>query len=386
MGQGSKQHEVVVVGGGPCGSAAAWAAARSTQCGKSGRQVLLLERAQFPRTKVCGDCLNPALQSSLREMGLGAALGLDSANTGKADAFVPLARCRRVEFHHGGPHPHTVTWAAPAPAEIVVQRRYFDELLLQTARRAGVEVRERIVVEGIIRTADGWCLRTSEGEIRARCVIAADGRNSVVARSLQLLPPGGRDRVGWQRHLPLPERLRETIAMFFLPSGYGGLADCGGGFANLCLVAAPSDIRSLCREVAAHFSLPEEVAASGGSESWQTITPIRRAPARSLAGEGLFLAGDAARVVEPFTGEGIYYAVRSGLLAGKAASREMEITEAGTLWYEREHRALYRGRVWVNQLSRWAGEHAHFTGRILRLPGVARFLLPALTKKVLAPA
>lgn len=328
-------------------------------------------------------------------MGVGNALGMSPAPHGEGDAReLPLARCRRVEFHHAGARPQVVDFPPTAPPEIVVQRRDFDALLLDNARGAGAEIRQNEAVSSVAREADGWRVCTSRGEIYARQLIAADGRNSVVARSLGLLPRRGRDRVGWQKHLPLPGSLRETIAMFFLPSGYGGLADCGGGWANLCLVAHPDKIRQLSSEVVRHFDLEggdmaEAATASSkkaeGMDSWQTITPIRRAPARIVAGDRLFLAGDVARVVEPFTGEGIYYAVRSGLLAGEGAVRELATADSGVRWYREKHGQLYRGRLWINQLSRWAGEHSALTARLLGWPGVGRYVLPVLTRKVIVP-
>src|SRR5439155_22260174 len=94
---------------------------------------------------------------------------------------------------------------------------------------------------------------------------------------------------------------------------YSGQAPANENELNLCLVGTPPTISSLRQWAERHF----EIAAD---QPWRTITPLTRAPIR-VAQENLFLIGDAARVVEPFTGEGIFYALRSGELAANAIIR-----------------------------------------------------------------
>jgi len=116
---------------------------------------------------------------------------------------------------------------------------------------------------------------------------------------------------------------------------------------------------------------------------WRTTTPLTRAtlaPAR----EKLFLVGDAARVIEPFTGEGIYYALRSGELAAQAIVKITSgkcdvdpITE-----YAEAHAAMYRGRLWVNQLSRAAVLTPRFASLFVHLARVQPSILRLLTAKI----
>ena len=141
-------------------------------------------------------------------------------------------------------------------------------------------------------------------------LVAADGRNSTVARLCNLLPRGAKERIALQTHLPLPRDFGDRVVLQFLPEGYSGQAPVGDGQLNLCLVSTPNKISALRHWAEARFGISREHA-------WRTITPLTRAPI-AAADRSLFLVGDAARVVEPFTGEGIYYALASGELAAKA--------------------------------------------------------------------
>jgi flavin-dependent dehydrogenase len=90
----------------------------------------------------------------------------------------------------------------------------------------------------------------------------------------------------------------------------------------------------------------------------------------------LFLVGDAARVVEPFTGEGIYYALRSGELAASA------IRSADPSQYVQAHRRLYAGRLWINSLARYAVQHPRLATTLLRVVPNEKGILGLLTAKV----
>jgi geranylgeranyl reductase family protein len=352
-----KTWDVVVAGAGPCGSMAALSAARA------GLDTLLIDRAVFPRNKVCGDCLNPSVWPLLKEFGLN--LKIES---------LPHAITQRVEFHATGAKIRTFEMDSHRNREMVLQRKDLDAFLLGEAGDAGVRTLTGNPVSNVSKITGGWSLQTVQGEIQAKCLIAADGRNSTVARLLHLLPQSRRGRVGWQMHGPLPARYKQTIAMFFMPSGYGGLADCGGGVANLCVVSTSENSQKLQHDACKHFGVE--------SGEWQSMSPIHRKPARILAADGLFLAGDAARVVEPFTGEGIYYAMQTGALAGNAAAREIQQEGAGREWYLRRHPSIYRGRMWVNQLSQWAGQYPYVTTTLFRCTGNSKWILDFLTRKV----
>ena len=201
-----------------------------------------------------------------------------------------------------------------------------------------------------------------------RTIVAADGRNSTVARLLGIMPKAGRDRVALQTHFRAPADFGERVVMRFLPWGYCGLAAIGDDLLNLCLVARPENLASLRTWAVGEFQLPAD-------QTWRSITPLSRS-AVVPSQKGLLIIGDAARVVEPFTGEGIFYALASGELAAR------HLLAGDLRGYARSHARLYRGRLWINQLARAACLHPRFAGLLLRIahrwPGTLKWL----TRKV----
>ena len=139
-------------------------------------------------------------------------------------------------------------------------------------------------------------------------------------------------------HWPLPCDFGDRVVLEFRPEGYSGQAPVGNGELNICLVSVPKKISSLRAWAEARFGIPS-------THSWRTITPLTREPI-SPGQPRLFLAGDAARVVEPFTGEGIYYALASGELAAKAIllQRNGGNAEDVAVAYSAAHAQLYRER------------------------------------------
>src|SRR5438132_476673 len=131
-----------------------------------------------------------------------------------------------------------------------------------------------------------------------------------------------------------------------LPSGYSGQAPVNETELNLCLVGAPPTISRLRQWAERHFEVPAD-------QPWRTITPLTRLPV-PCAHENLLFIGDAARVVEPFTGEGIYYALRSGELAAQAIIKMLrgEDRQSTLRDFARTCAEMYRGRLWINRLAR----------------------------------
>jgi flavin-dependent dehydrogenase len=344
---------ILVVGGGPAGSVCA------AFCAQAGVRVTLLERATFPREKVCGDCLNPNCWPILDRLGVSEpVLHLPHARLSTV-TFVDTAGC-------------TLDYPLPLAerGEIAVPRRAFDALLLNHARAAGATVLEQSAVTEVSRLdgAAGWKVSAGTQRHRARILVAADGRNSTVARVLGLMPPLVKDRVGLQTHFPLPSSEKSRVIMRFLADGYCGRADVGAGLANLCLVANPARIGAVKAWATAEFQLP-------AGQPWRTIAPLERRTITS-PDPSLLLIGDTARVVEPFTGEGIYYALATGELAAQC------IIENRLEEYPRLSRELYRGRLWINGLARAACKHPAVAAGLLQIARSWPSTLALLTRKV----
>jgi len=342
--------DVAIVGSGPAGASCA------AFCARAGLRTVILEREKFPREKVCGDCLNPSVWPVLQRLGIERKIRQLAHGNLEYVEFIGLAgRSVRVDL--------------PRDAEIAIKRSAFDHALMECAREAGAEIREGVILVSVQR-ANEWML--NGGEVRARFLVGADGRNSTVSRLLNLMPRVAKDRVGLQAHVPLRD-FGNRVVLQLLTGGYSGQAPVNDRELNVCLVGRASALPKL-REWARHrFSLP-------GDQPWRTITPLSRR-AISPARAGLFLIGDAARVVEPFTGEGIFYALRSGELAAQAIA---EGTDTARLNFVREHAEMYRGRLSINQLARAAVVWPRFGSAFLDIARVQPALLKLLTRKIVS--
>jgi menaquinone-9 beta-reductase len=217
---------------------------------------------------------------------------------------------------------------------------------------------------------------TGKANFEARFVIAADGRNSTIARLRNLLPRPQRERIALQTHIPLPADFGNRVVLQFLKHGYSGQAPVNESELNLCLAAKPADIGALKEWASKRFALSHE-------QPWRSITPLTRAPL-AAAHQKLLLIGDAARVVEPFTGEGIYYALRSGELAAAAVVKILQKQDAQTALrvFAREHRAMYRGTLWINQMARTAVLSPRIGSMFVHLSKINPILLRLMVGKV----
>ncbi|MGZ4550040.1 MAG: NAD(P)/FAD-dependent oxidoreductase [Blastococcus sp.] len=289
--------DVVVVGGGPAGAACAAAARRAAP----GARVLVLDRAGFPRDKVCGDGIAPEALDVL------AGLGFDPAAL--TAGFPPVARLRLRS-----PGGTTVERAMHRPAS-VVPREVFDDRLLTATLATGARFR-RHVVRSLAVHADHVEI---DGVLTAGVVVGADGAESVVRRAVGIAPnrprhlaiairgyaPEPAGHAGVQSLLTTAQRWPAYAWSFPLGDGranvgYGELVSGGatraallGGLDRLLPGVEPDGLR-------AHR------------------LPLSTGRPRQPDGRVL-LAGDAASLINPLTGEGIFYAVLSGALAGAAA-------------------------------------------------------------------
>lgn len=342
--------DAVVIGAGPAGSIAARELARR------GDRVLLVDRASFPRCKVCGCCLNGSALAALRR------LGLDSI----AERGLPLQNMRlsagaasaRFKLNGG----------------IALARTELDQALVNEARSAGAEFRDGVTAKVESRTGQAVHIRLNDSFIRAKIAVLATGLSGDVR-------PGSRIGGGTVLH-DAPE---------FYEPGTIFMATGSGGYVGLVKLADDS------LDVAAAFDA-EFVRSAGGlasaaaailrSAGWPELpdshwkgTPQLTRHRGTVAEHRLFAVGDATGYVEPFTGEGMAWAISSAAALAPIAHRAIANWNDDCIAEWRcEHARIVGRRQWLCRAS----------ARVLRSPPLTRIavnalrLIPALARPVVA--
>jgi flavin-dependent dehydrogenase len=246
-----------------------------------------------------------------------------------------------------------------------------DDWLRREAEAAGAEFFPETTVTGL--DLQNGTVQTSRDDFSGKLIFGADGRNSPVARLSGLMPTPRRcHRIAWQASIPAPHDLDDHIHMHVFEEGYFGYSRSSPTHAVISMVLDSRRMQDPLVAVRRYLPrLPEQ--------TWLRMNPITRAPART--GEGrVWLVGDAARVVEPFTGEGIVFALSTGMLAAETALTGFarnDLSSALAL-YTKRHRQLYRRRAWVNSLVRLLLLNPSPLVRIIRkterLPSLVSFL------------
>ncbi len=332
--------DAIIIGAGPAGSVAA------IVLSQRGRRVLLIDRASFPRDKVCGCCLGPAAVGLLRELGLGELL--DASDAAPMTQFDLRAAQRRLSVPiHGGR---------------VLSRRSFDAALVRRAIACGAAFLPRCIAS--IGSADDRYRRVqlrSEGQCddaEARLIIAAgglgfaiDGAHSAGHRRERLWR---RSRVGGATIVAATgvDLAQGEVRMIVARRGYVGLARLeddrlavGGAF-DASLVRACSGLGGAAIHIfeKSGIHVPDELEGA----HWLGAPQLTRRPYR-IADERVLAVGDAAGFVEPFTGEGMTWAIQSARQA--AALGEMVLRGTEVAWdraieeqWQRVHRSPVRSR------------------------------------------
>jgi flavin-dependent dehydrogenase len=323
--------DVIVAGAGPAGAVAATVLARG------GARVLLVDRARFPRPKLCGDTINPGALAVLRRLGM---------TDGFASKALPLEgmvvtgeRGARVRCAYG-----------EGIRALSITRRDLDVALVSCAAAAGARLEEGVLVRGpLVDTSRGSLVRGviiagrdgRDLRVPAPLVIAADGRRSRLALPLGLSrQPAAPRRWAIGAYFSGVEGLGPFGEMHVRRGRYVGVAPVPGGLANVCLVVEGGSRHPaalLQHTIARDVMLRERFAHARAAAAPVVVGPLA-VDARSAGIDGLLLAGDAAGFIDPMTGDGMRFAVRGGELAARAALAQL----AGRL--RRPHERLARQR------------------------------------------
>ncbi len=324
--------DFAIVGAGPAGCAAALELARS------GARIGLLEKGAFPRDKLCGEFLSPEVARTLDHLGCGA----------QFRAAQPASIERGVVFTPSGV---PVEFPLPAPA-YGLSRLRFDSLLAEAAQQAGAELIEKAEIAGCA----GQTLEARDGRrFRARVAVLAAGRHSL----LQPLSGEAQRRSGayfaFKAHYE--GDCAGRVELYFFRGGYCGLAPVEGGRVNLCCLVEKSLLAGCSPEqlLAKVPTLRVRLAGLRRIEPFLHTGPV--APGWRRPPPGLFPAGDAALVVDPFTGDGIGLALEGGRMAARhalGAQREAAPVDEQVAQYMKELRRRFGRQLHAARLLRAA--------------------------------
>ncbi len=305
-------HDVIVIGGGPGGSTAAWRLARA------GLRPLLLDSATFPRVKVCAGWVTPE--------------ALTDAEVDPEKYPLTIQAFSACQFEFDGAR-HETRWRRPASYGIV--RREFDHYLLERARAAGADVREAARVTAVARDASGMRVVSKRGVFTAPVIIGAGGHWCPVAQALGDVSEGEEVVIAQESETRLPPDRVEALGEFWRApalyvepdlKGYGWYFP-KGDVLNVGIGCVRGPDVDLPRR---RDALLESLRASGHVPADLPLEPfrghayvVRRQAPRRLSGEGFCLVGDAAGLARDLSGEGIGPAIRSGILAAEAVEAHL---------------------------------------------------------------
>ena len=400
----SDDADVIVVGGGPAGASVAAFLARE------GVDVCLLDRARFPREKPCAEYLSPEASRVLASLGV--LHEVEAAGAAELDGMVVRAPSGR-SFH--GAFATARGFRGFRERGLALRRIHLDDLVLGAARGAGARVVEGARVSALVTAHGrvGGVVSEEDGRRvvrRAPLVIGADGLRSVVARRLGLA-----SHAWWPRRVAFVAHYRgvggmgRAGEMHVHADGYVGLADVGHGETNVAIVVPASLAREAKgdatgffeRWLAARAHLVPRFAPAERVSDVRATGPFASRARRAWAG-GAALVGDAADFFDPFTGEGIYAALRGGELlapfAADAVRGDARARDRALAAYDEARRREFAGKwrveriigaavgvpALMNHAARVLGREQHLADLLV---GVAGDVVPAkalFTPRVLA--
>jgi menaquinone-9 beta-reductase len=355
----TSQLDLAIIGGGPAGSSAAIAAARA------GAKVALFEARDFPRHKVCGEFV------SAESLDLLAGLLRDAPRATSVFAGAPIIKTTRLLFRS------RVIEVELSPAGLSITRYDLDGLLWEAAQRSGVDVHPNCEVSAC--EGEGpFMLQTASGRYAAQGVIVAAGRWSQFTADRTL--PAGPRWIGVKAHFR-ESSARLSSDLYFFGNGYCGVQPVATDVVNACAMVR-SDRATTLEHV---FALHPELAKR--SMEWHQVTqPVSTAPLvyrePQPVRNNMIFVGDAAAFIDPFAGDGISIALRSGRVAAECLNEFLvgrsSLTKAAAA-YRREYDAQFTPLVAaasrVRSLFSLPEVVKPAAFELLRLPGLIPYMI-----------
>jgi geranylgeranyl reductase family protein len=383
----SERHvdtDVVVVGAGPAGAAAAMLLA------EHGLDVVVLDRAELPRSRIiCGEYLSPEAARLLDRLGVlkavdaAGAVALSGMRITAPDGTTVVGRYRDVRG-----------WRPYRQHAMGIPRATLDGALVERLRGAPVELHEQTRVVDVLRDGDRVVGVRAEDrdrrplEVRARMVVGADGRASVIAQRLGCRQPHRLRRMALVTYVSGVADCREVGEIFVDPPDYAILNPVATDRVNLGVVvpldhAAPWSGRLedfLLARVRQLPHLARRLAGATRMAPIQALGPLAHRVHPPRVG-GVLLIGDAAGFYDPFTGEGVFTALRSAELATETiagALRAGDVSVGGLAAYERRRRAVFAGKERVTRALQLLIGHRRLATAACRMLARRPYLLDAL--------
>lgn len=374
--------DVLVAGAGPAGSAT------SALLAEAGLRVLLIERAAFPRPKPCAEYLSPEAGRMLDRLGVLDEVARGAARLTGMRVVSPRGTAFVGRFR-------AIARATPfRPWGLALPRERLDAILAAAAAARGAIFRERTALESFTAGPGGVEVRVRSGRmretVRAAVLVGADGLHSRVAHALGVARRSGPARAAFVARAEAVADVGDVGEMHVVAGGYVGLADVGGGLTNVAAVvdcrAMPAGPDAGTRFAALLDRVPAVRRRLAGA---RFVTPVAAAGPFGrrcvrATGDAAALVGDAADFFDPFTGEGIYAALRGAELL---APRVLDALARGALRaadlapYDRDRRRVFGGK-W--RLERAIGAVVarpalldHVAQRLARRPALADLLVGA---------
>lgn len=349
-----KRYDVIVIGGGPAGSATALFLA---DCGY---EVILLDQARFPRDKICGEFISPAADSILERLGVLSAI---EALSPVRLSGVSISSNEKTGFAVQYP---SLPGTNRPMTSLSLPRMVFDRLLIERVGQKGVIVKEGhkvtdfIVEEEQVVGVRGLDAAKTPFEFRASVVVDAGGRNGISLRRFGLKKKNrGSGKVALAAHWTTLQPLGKYCAMHISHPGYTGIASTGPGQVNVVLVVdkkslkGENDLHDFYVRTVLKNQLRRNLLGQAEVEEKVRIVDSLAFSVRPPKIGGLVLVGDASGFIDPFTGEGIYLSLRSAEIASEVIDlcfKRKDFSRGALAVYEQKRKKEFNKKFLLSKI------------------------------------